>query len=259
MRATVTIASLVVLAALAVTGFVLHRANGRLAAEATSLHRRAEPLKQQATENERTRRLLARAESDADAAAREIQAEVQRLRDEAHTLESRAHDVAAQKAATLMARAMNRDPERDFAPLENFQNVGRATPSAAVQTMIWSVLKPDESALLAAISLNDSARAAAQRLLARLPDSEREKYPTPEAIAALAVSTAVMRADAAQIASTTPIDSQHATVLVRLPDSTDTAKVPTELGTDGWRIVVEKKWIDAMERSPVPLAPPSKG
>jgi len=233
----------------------LHYDNAKLQSETTEWRRRNAPVARLAEDNERARELLAQTTNVAKTAVRDRQREVERLRAEVGELERRARAVAAQKAAEVAARLANRDPEQALAALENFRNVGRGSPATAVQTLVWAAMQADEATLLASIALGDDAREKAQQLLARLPEAARTKYPTPENLAALMVTREILRADAAQIVATTPVDVRRATVSVRLAGADGTETVATEFAADGWKVTVPKKLLVMLEKRLNPPAP----
>lgn len=236
-----------------------HQQNAKLRAQAAALRERNAPVVRLATENQHTRDLVARAERDTAVASGVLHQEVVRLRAEIEALEDRAREAAAKKAAAAEAIAANRDPMGALMRLENFENVGRATPAAAIQTLIWAAMKGDDPSVIASLSLMADAREEAQQLWAHLPESSRAKYPAPENLAALVVTGEILRADALQISATTPVDASHAIVAVRLAGVDGEEKVPVELTFDGWKVQVPKKMILGLEKklkpSPSPVAP----
>jgi hypothetical protein len=257
-----TIASLLILAvATGAAIFLLRRDNVRLRAQADALRHKNAAVVQLNEENQRTRELLARAETNEADAKEALHGELLRTQAEVRDLEAQARAALAQQAAAAATLAMNHNPEAGLARLEDFQNVGRATPAAAVQTLVWAALKGDEPALIAALSVTGVVREKIEALLASLPAAARMKYPTPESLAALVVTGTVLDAEAAQVLDTTYLDAQHAIVNVRGAGSEKAQPVPMELGPGGWAVMVPPKMIDklAKQLSPPPAAPsPSK-
>ena len=210
-----------------------------------------------AEENRHLRELVTRAKSDERDAAQALHGELVRARTEVAELEGKARAAAAQKLADAAALAANHDPEKGLARLEDFRDVGRGTPAAALQTAVWAALTGDERALAAALSVTGGARDAAEEVLAHFPAEARAKYPTVESLAALVVAGEILKADAAQLTGTVMTDAAHATVSVRLVDPDDEETVPMALGPDGWQVVVPKKLITALmlRLHPPPAAP----
>ncbi len=252
-------ALLIVLGAMIGGSVYFRRENAKLRAQAGELRHRNDAVIRLGEENERTRELLARTKTDVNAAAEAMHADVTQLRAEVSQLEEHARMASAQKAAVAALIAANRDPEKGLVRLENFQNVGRATPVTAMQTLIWAVMKGDEPALEAAFSVTGDALEKAGEILAHLPEAERAKYPTPESIVALAFADQILRADALQVVPTMQLGSR-AIVTVTVANSDDDAKVPMELAPDGWKVTVPKKFLVSLERkiNPPPVSAPKK-
>jgi len=238
--------------------FILHRDNLKLRAEAADLRHQNEAAVRLREENRHARELLARSESSEGDAKQALRVELIRLRAEAAELEQKAHAAVAGNPADARVSTENRDPEKGSARLEDFKNVGRSTPNAALQTLVWAALKGDARTLVTALSITGSARGKAEALLSSLPEAARAKYPTPESLAMLVVTDEILGYETAvQMTGTTLTDAQHAIVRVRLAESGKEEKVPVELGADGWKIVVPEKMIDKLKRriSPAPAQP----
>ena len=254
------VALLFIVAAMIVDGIYLRRENAKLRIRAGELRHRNETVVHLTEENQRTREFLTQTKSDAAEAAQALHADVLHMRADVSDLEERAHVVFAQKSAAAAELAASRDPEKAMTRLENFQNVGRTTPASAVQTLIWAAVKNDEPTLAGIFFVTGDAKEKIEALFARLPSSAREKYPTLQSVASLLVSQEILRVDAAQIISTTQLGSDHAFVTVRGGGSDDEAKVPMELGPDGWRVLVPGKLVTLLEKrlAPPPSTPPPK-
>jgi hypothetical protein len=143
--------------------------------------------------------------------------------------------------------AANRDPEKGLVALENFRNVGRASPGAAFQTAIWAIVKGDDDTLAHALALTDTARKKADTLLADLPDPVRAKYASPEKLVGVFFSAGVLiGADGFQIVGQDYDDTSHATVRLRTSDGKDDT-FSMQLGPSGWQMVVGERDINAIE------------
>ncbi len=202
----------------------------------------------QREENQRTKERLAQAQRDAHDSARAMHAELTRLRAEAGELEERANRVAAKKAADAAVMAANRDPEKGLTQLEFFQNVGWATPASAMQTLVWAAIHGDDATLIAGIAMTEGAWKKASDLLAQLPEGGREKYPTPESLAALILTNQILKESAAELQGTTMLDAQHAVVSGRTVAGGKTTNFPMQLGTGGWQMIIPDKAIDALKK-----------
>ena len=121
--------------------------------------------------------------------------------------------------------------------MEHFQNAGQATPGAAFQTFVWAAMKGEDATLAGMIAFPGAAREKAEAVVAALPAEVQAKYPTPEKLAALFFANALTAMNAAQVVDVTLPDAEHAVVTVRgLTDRPQ--KIPMQLGSSGWQIVV---------------------
>jgi hypothetical protein len=67
-------------------------------------------------------------------------------------------------------------------PVNSWVNGGFATPIAAVQTAEWATVNRDTNVLLKSVALEPEARALADEIFARMPESLRQKYGSVDAI-----------------------------------------------------------------------------
>lgn len=252
---------LLLLGVLAAGIAVLEVRRHALADEVADLRRRQEILVRQHADRERTRTDLASAaeETARQAAAVElVQARQEVAELEHHAVSRRAEMLAAsarRKAADAAAVASdNRDPTKGMAKLEHFQNVGRETPEAALQTLVWAALKGEDAALAAGMALDDRARARAEVLLARLPENARAAT-TAEKLAALWFAQTVMEVPAAYIFDQEAQDGTHVTLLVRGGLGSD-QRLPMQLGPSGWQVVVPEHAMESIQKSVIGSSPP---
>lgn len=244
----------VVVAGLGAAAIFLHRQNDRVRSRVADLQRRPPPSDSLRQENVRLRALLAHASAAGGAAEATdaVHAEVARARAEVAKLEKaaerRRRQREAQVAADEQALATNRDPNAGLTRLEQFQNVGQATPRAACQTLVWAATKGDAAVLADLFLLPETARAKAEELIAGLPEAARERW-TPEKLAALYFTAVTTDMSAAQIADETFDGAQHATVMLRIPGVDEAkSKVALQLGAGGWQVIVPDIAIDVMRR-----------
>jgi len=71
-------------------------------------------------------------------------------------------------------------PLGDWSPAREWQNRGRATPHATIETTLWAAAGGDTGTLKNLLSLTEETRTQADALLARLPASARTLYASPE-------------------------------------------------------------------------------
>lgn len=158
------------------------------------------------------------------------------------------------RLAEFSGEANGHDPEQAPTKLEHFQNVGRTTPSAAFQTLVWAALKGDEAAIAAGLSLDDRALTRAEVMLASLPDNTRAQS-SPEKLAALWFEGTVVDVPAAQIIRQEPQDPTHTLLLVR-GGLGDAQSLTMRLGSDGWQLVVPERALEALQKKVLGASPP---
>jgi len=172
------------------------------------------------------------------------------MREENCRLRAAAARAEAARETGSEARAMgtaNHDPEKGLVALENFRNIGRASPDTAFQTAIWAIVDGDDDMLADVIALTDAARKKADGLLAELPDTARAKYASPEKLVGLFFSAGVLiDADGFQIVGQDYADARHATVRLRTDRGKDD-KFPMQLGPNGWQLIVPENAISVIE------------
>lgn len=132
-------------------------------------------------------------------------------------------------------------------PLGAFRNLGRGTPEAAFETILWAVVKGDDATMIGTLSLTGEARAKAEAILARRPEATRTQYGTPEKLVGLFFSAGILvGADSFQIVGEERTDPTHATLHVQADGKADT--FPMVLGADGWQLVVPERALTVIDR-----------
>lgn len=181
------------------------------------------------------------------AAATPDHARLVQLRAEVSTLEQKAAAAYAAQPEPTDAPSTHRDPERGMTKLEYLRNVGQATPAAALQTLFWAALKGQEAAMAHTITWEESVRPEVQELIDRLPAELRARYPTPESLAALAISRHALEVSAIHITATTPADDSHATLTVKGLTGAD-EKLPMRRGADGWQLLAGEPMLEVLRQ-----------
>ena len=99
---------------------------------------------------------------------------------------TRAIKQAAQAAMTdedqNARRLLAKSPEIPMIPANSWVNSGFTTPTSALQTAEWATVNRNTNALLKSVGLEPEARALADEIFARMPESMREKYGSVDAI-----------------------------------------------------------------------------
>ena len=188
-----------------------------------------------------------------DVTAGGVLTELERARNEVAALERHAQETLATKATRISlqtnvdasALALNQNPELGLTKLENFRNVGRSTPGAALQTLVWAAMKGDYNLLAESMAVSGVARQRAEALISVLPESERSES-TPEKLAALWFAQTVLNVSAAQISGQTVTDPTHATLSVRGGIGAG-GQVSMQLGSNGWQMVVPAQALESAQ------------
>jgi hypothetical protein len=158
------------------------------------------------------------------------------LREEIATLEQKAQAQAEADRDAIEALDKQRNPEQGMMKLEHMQNVGQATPAAALQTLFWAALKGEDQVMTRIIGWDETVRPKAQALIDRLPAEMRARYPTPEALAALFFSKHVLDVPAIHISKSVFTDAANASLTVKGLTRAD-QHLPMRLGPNGWQII----------------------
>lgn len=243
---------------------LLHLQNGRLRSRIADARRTPVTTGALQVDNTRLRAAITRAQEDSGSAERAIHEETVRARREVDAAEQRVAlryaGLRAQAASDAESLAANHDPKRGLVRLENFENVGQATPGAAFQTLVWAALKGDDATLARLLLLSPPARSTAEELIATLPEETRQRW-TPEKLAALAMTGVVTDVSAAAITEEVLQDAQHATLGLRIPGvEAAKSKLNFQRGVEGWQAVVPPAQIEALRRrmGSMPVSPGKK-
>jgi hypothetical protein len=224
----------------------LRRANARLRPQIAAAQARSEQTVRLHGDNQRLQAMVERAKTNEGDALRAIHAEAEQARGEVAALEKQAAErreaKVAKDEAAREALVTNRDLTKGPVLLENCSNVGRGTPVDTFQTLVWAGLKGDDEQVANMIALDPKARALVATLLASLPESVREKYPTPEKMAALVWADMLGNVAAVQVLKQTAIDPQRVVLTVgRL--SGKTVDLVMEPGPNGWQVATTDRKI----------------
>ena len=132
-------------------------------------------------------------------------------------------------------------------PEQNWKNVGRTTPAAALETALWAGAGGDVEAMAATLVLDGAAREKAGALFASLPETERTRFGTPEKlIAALSLKDLP---GGLTVGSAT-VGEDRAKILLRTQRGTGSVMVFKEVeitlrrSPEGWGLVVPDGAVD---------------
>jgi hypothetical protein len=105
--------------------------------------------------------------------------EVVRLRSSIEKLKSQRSQAATQAKVFLPIQKQ---------PNESWRNVGQATPTDTLHSVIWAAVNGEVDALMPMLAFDSESRKAAESLLASLPDAIKAQYPTIEKLVATMMS-----------------------------------------------------------------------
>ena len=137
---------------------------------------------------------------------------------------ARARKALAVPSPTVPREALSALTLGEWLPTSAWKNRGQATPLATVETALWAAAGGDIATLKDTLQLDDSVRAKADAILARLPESSRAIYPSPEHLIAAFTSKSLPLGDAQLVWQNQPgPDDAVACVFVK---NTDTSASP---------------------------------
>jgi len=187
-------------------------------------------------------RLSAARPSDTELEAlRQADAEAQRLRAEAAELRARA------AAVTPAPKPAAPPPKPPAIPVAASTDAGRATPAAALESVLWSSAHGEVEALATLLAFEPGTQVKIDEALASLPEEERSRYGSSADVFATLVA-ARMPPDLAQteVLETTPGAGVTA-VRLRLRRTDGNAREATfrfKQDTDGWRLIVPTRVVN---------------
>jgi len=166
-----------------------------------------------------------------------------RLREEVSELRAR----TAALARLSVRAAESSSPPLNLMPSSSWKNAGRSTPASAAETFFWATDSGNVEVLAGAITLDQAAREKAEAILARMPDSVRVTYDTPEKLVALLLA----RESDIRAMQVLGENTSGEEALVNLRMLKDDGKTKDEglqfrRSSDGWRMNVTGKVVDKM-------------
>jgi len=230
---------------------LLHLENRRLQRQLASRASQAREVARLREDNARLDHLLAERSRGGDPDRSLVQRQIEEARAEIARHEQKASQQHADRADTAARDAVavetNRDPRLGLARLEYFQNRGRATPSAALETLVWAAITGDEAKLAEVTTLNSATRARAEAFLAELSAEERAKW-TPEKLGQLWFSGLFTELSALQIVGETTIAPGETLVRLRLAGRGGEEKLTLRQTPDGWRVLAPGAAVDHLKK-----------
>lgn len=168
--------------------------------------------------------------------------EMARLRAEVSVLK-----VRTQELAIAVKQGSGANAPLNLVPASGWKNAGKGSPEAAAESFLWASDSGELDVLANSIVLDAAAREKAAAILARLSESSRQTYDTPEKLVALLLARDTDARAMQVLGANTAGDD----ALVSLRLQKDDGKTKDEgyqfrRTGDGWRLVVPGKAVDKM-------------
>lgn len=183
--------------------------------------------------------------------ANESRAEIAKLRAEIKALSTTTQEATRQaQAAAPAARGESPIPVK-LIPSSEWKNAGRATAGAAVETVLWAAAGGDVEVLTNSIQLDESARAKAAALLARLPEATRAEYGSPEKLIALFLAKDAASATGVQILGQRDLSTDVVGVRVRVGNDEGKTREQNfgfRRTSDGLRLIINDPVVEKYAR-----------
>lgn len=177
----------------------------------------------------------------------EDRADLARLRDEMKALRASTQEVARQaQAAAQAARGESPVPVK-LTPVNELKNAGRATVSAAVETVLWAAAGGDVETLANSIQLDPPAQLKAQELFGQLPEASRAQYGSPEKLVALFLAKDAAAIAGMQILGQRDVSPDVVGVRVRVSNDEGKTKEQSfgfQKTPDGLRLKVPEEFVN---------------
>ncbi len=230
---------------------LLHLENRRLQRQIiadVSSSRNAARLRE---DNARLEHLLEEHDHRSESARSRVRQEIEQVRAEIvrHEQHAREQHVAQASITSRDAAALenNRDPRLGLTRLEYFQNRGQATPSAALETLVWAALKGDAATLTNVTTLNSATRTKAETFIAQLSDEERAQW-NPEKLGELWFTGLFTEIAAIQIVSETTVAVDEVIVRLRLANRGGEEKLTLRQTPTGWKVLAPSAAVDHLKK-----------
>lgn len=210
------------------------------------------------SENELLRRALAN--PDGAEAKQRAQTEIARLRSEIAFWEAHGKPSGNRAPPPVVSRAPVRGAENDLIRIEDFQNAGQASPSAAYQTFVWALANDEVSALKPVLYLSPASQQRLQEFWSGLPAESQARFKEPAQILMILLARYALDEEGLKIIGETPQASGD--VLLRVKKTHREEKVPLRPGPTGWQLVIPDDATENLSQSiaqaSLYVAPPAK-
>jgi hypothetical protein len=137
-----------------------------------------------------------------------------------------------------------------WASASAWKDQGRATPEAALETMLWAASGGNVASLKDVLVLAPETRIKAAEMISNLQDSSRQQYASPEDLMAVVVAGNVPL-DSAQVVARQQNQDDQVIEYLRLKDSNGNTRqvfLSLQKTTDGWQLTVPPSAIDQIAK-----------
>jgi hypothetical protein len=176
----------------------------------------------------------------------EDEAAIARLRKEIAELKARAAARSRNDPSSVTPKVAVSSMTKEMLPVAQWKHVGHATPTAALETVLWAASVGDVDALAGSLSIDPVVRTKVNGLLLRLPETIRKDYDTPERLMAL-LTAGDVPLGAAQIRDYHALNLQGTAVVAVLRDTENrhrAANVTLRQEGEAWKLVVPNEAVD---------------
>jgi hypothetical protein len=176
----------------------------------------------------------------------EDEAAIARLRKEIAELKARAAARSRKDPASVTASAPALSMTKQMLPVEQWKHAGHATPTAALETVLWAASVGDVDVLAGSFSIDPVVRTKVNGLLFRLPETIRKDYDTPERLMAL-LTAGDVPLGAAQIHDYHALNLGGTALVAVLRDTENrhrAANVTLRQEGEAWKLVVPGEAVD---------------
>ena len=173
-------------------------------------------------------------------------AELAKLREDVRALKASTQEVARGAQGADQGGGQNSLPLK-LIPSSEWKNAGRATPSAAVETLLWAAQGGDVDTMTRMIQLDPAARAKGDALFAQLPAATQAEYGSPEKLVALFLAKDAAVVSGMQILGQRDVSADVVGVRVRVANDEGKTKEQSfgfQRGSDGLRLIITDKVVD---------------
>ena len=172
--------------------------------------------------------------------------EVAKLREEVEGLKKTAQEFGKVIQAAQAKAAEAAIPTK-LVPVGEWKNGGRATPDAAIETVLWAASGGDVEVLSQGIVFTPTARAKAEAWFAQLSDATQAQYGSPEKLVSLLIAKDAAALSGMQVLGQKQLTADDVGMRVRVGGEDGKTKDDTfflHRAADGWRLMVPDQAVE---------------